>query len=55
MAAAQNAQGGGAAIDMSQFFQVFFDEAAEHLAAMETLLLWLDISASVTATSSAPV
>jgi len=29
-------------IDMSQFYQVFFEEAAEHLAAMETLLLGLD-------------
>ncbi len=26
-------------IDMSQFYQVFFDEAAEHLASMESLLL----------------
>lgn len=31
------------AIDMSQFYQVFFDESAEHLAAMESLLLDLDI------------
>ncbi|MGE5469998.1 MAG: chemotaxis protein CheW [Bacteroidota bacterium] len=31
------------AIDMSQFYQVFFDESAEHLAAMEALLLDLDI------------
>lgn len=31
------------AIDMSQFFQVFFEESEEHLAAMETLLLELDI------------
>jgi two-component system, chemotaxis family, sensor kinase CheA len=31
------------AIDMSQFFQVFFEESAEHLAAMETLLLELDL------------
>lgn len=31
------------AIDMSQFYQVFFEESAEHLAAMETLLLGLDI------------
>ena len=30
-------------IDMSQFYQVFFDETAEHLAAMEGLLLGLDI------------
>jgi len=32
-------------IDMSQFYQVFFDEAAEHLAAMETLLLAIDLQA----------
>ena len=31
------------AIDMTQFYQVFFDESAEHLAAMETLLLALDV------------
>ena len=30
-------------IDMSQFYQVFFDEAGEHLAAMESLLLELDV------------
>ncbi|MHB1238533.1 MAG: chemotaxis protein CheW [Gallionella sp.] len=29
-------------IDMSQFYQVFFDEAAEHLASMESLLLAFD-------------
>ena len=31
------------AIDMSQFYQVFFEESAEHLAAMEALLLDLDV------------
>ena len=30
-------------IDMSQFYQVFFEEASEHLANMESLLLELDI------------
>jgi len=30
--------------DLSQFYQVFFDEAAEHLASMESLLLALDVS-----------
>lgn len=30
-------------IDMSQFYQVFFDESAEHLVTMETLLLELDV------------
>jgi len=33
------------AIDMSQFYQVFFEEAAEHLASMESLLLELDVEA----------
>jgi len=31
-------------IDMTRFYQVFFDEAEEHLATMESLLLALDIS-----------
>ncbi len=31
-------------IDMSQFHQVFFDEADEHLANMESLLLAMDVS-----------
>ena len=31
-------------IDMSQFYQVFFEESEEHLAAMESLLLGLDIA-----------
>lgn len=30
--------------DLSQFYQVFFDETAEHLAGMEKLLLGLDVS-----------
>jgi len=32
-------------IDMSQFYQVFFEEAGENLAAMESLLLELDVEA----------
>ena len=32
-------------IDMSQFYQVFFEESAEHLASMESLLLDLDLDA----------
>jgi two-component system chemotaxis sensor kinase CheA len=32
-------------VDMSQFYEVFFEEAAEHLASMEGLLLKLDIDA----------
>ena len=31
-------------IDMSQFYQVFFEETGEHLASMENLLLGLDIA-----------
>jgi len=31
-------------IDLTQFFQVFFEEAAEHLSTMETLLLGLNVS-----------
>ena len=30
-------------IDMSQFYQVFFEESAEHLASMESLLVALDL------------
>ncbi|MGL5986918.1 MAG: Hpt domain-containing protein, partial [Burkholderiales bacterium] len=30
-------------IDLSQFYQVFFDETAEHLANMESFLLELDV------------
>jgi two-component system chemotaxis sensor kinase CheA len=33
------------ALDLTQFYQAFFDEAAEHLAAMEQLLLALDLAA----------
>ncbi|MDP2788419.1 MAG: chemotaxis protein CheW [Pseudomonadota bacterium] len=32
-------------IDMSQFYQVFFEETSEHLASMENLLLNLDVAA----------
>jgi two-component system chemotaxis sensor kinase CheA len=31
-------------IDLSQFYQVFFEEAAEHLTTMESLLLALDVN-----------
>ena len=30
--------------DMSQFHQVFFDETAEHLVNMESLLLAIDVN-----------
>ena len=32
-------------MDLTQFYQAFFDEAEEHLATMEQLLLALDLSA----------
>ena len=35
----------GAGIDLSQFFQVFFEEAGENLERMEQLLLELDVQA----------
>ena len=31
-------------IDLSQFYKLFFEETAEHLAEMETLLLALDVT-----------
>ncbi|MFT3736881.1 MAG: Hpt domain-containing protein [Rhodocyclaceae bacterium] len=33
------------AIDMTQFYQVFFEESQEHLAAMESLLVAIDPAA----------
>lgn len=38
-------QGGGAAFDMGRFHQVFFEEAAEHLASLENLLVAVDVDA----------
>jgi two-component system, chemotaxis family, sensor kinase CheA len=35
--------GAGAGIDLSQFYQVFFEEAGENLATMEQMLLGLDL------------
>jgi two-component system chemotaxis sensor kinase CheA len=35
-----------AGIDLSQFFQVFFEEAGENLGTMEQMLLELDVSAA---------
>ena len=41
--AGSNGAGNGATVlDLSQFYEVFFEEAAEHLAEMENLLLGLD-------------
>jgi two-component system chemotaxis sensor kinase CheA len=37
---------GGAGIDLTQFYQVFFEEAGENLEAMERLLLELDVEAA---------
>ena len=37
--------GGAAGIDLSQFYQVFFEEAGENLQQMEQLLLALDVTA----------
>ncbi|HQN12251.1 MAG TPA: chemotaxis protein CheA, partial [Quisquiliibacterium sp.] len=36
--------GGGADFDLTQFYQVFFEEAGENLANMETLLLHVDVT-----------
>jgi two-component system, chemotaxis family, sensor kinase CheA len=41
----QSSSAGEPQLDMSQFFQVFFDEAAEHLDCMEQLLIGMDITA----------
>ena len=38
--------GGGAGIDLSQFYQVFFEEAGENLANMEQMLLGLDLASA---------
>ena len=46
MSQPQNTPAAGGGIDMSQFFRVFFDEAAEHLATMESLLLAIDPAAA---------
>ena len=39
---------GGSAFDMSELHALFFDEAAEHLANMEALLLGIDVAAADT-------
>jgi two-component system chemotaxis sensor kinase CheA len=48
MSGTENTSSGanGGAIDMSQFYRVFFDETAEHLAQMENLLLGIDPAAA---------
>jgi two-component system chemotaxis sensor kinase CheA len=42
--AEQTASGGGVGIDLSQFYQVFFEVAGENLANMEQMLLGLDLA-----------
>ncbi len=42
MSTTPQAATGAAGLDMSQFYQVFFEEAGEHLAEMEKLLLRID-------------
>ena len=39
-------EGGGADFDLSQFYQIFFEEAGENLDQMEQMLLDLDLSAA---------
>lgn len=39
-------EGGGADFDLSQFYQIFFEEASENLDQMEQMLLSLDLSAA---------
>ncbi|GKT24169.1 chemotaxis protein CheW [Acidovorax sp. SUPP3334] len=42
----QEGAGGGADFDLSQFYQIFFEEAGENLDQMEHMLLDLDLSAA---------
>src|SRR5215510_8067170 len=46
MADTQSTGSGAAGIDLTQFYQVFFEEAGENLATMEQMLLSLDLSAA---------
>ena len=39
----QDGAGAGADFDLSQFYQIFFEEAAENLDQMEQMLLALDL------------
>lgn len=43
MTEGSQSSGSGAGFDLSQFYQVFFEEAGENLANMETLLLEVDV------------
>ena len=42
----QDGTGSGADFDLSQFYQIFFEEASENLDQMEQMLLSLDLSAA---------
>ena len=42
----QDGAGSGADFDLSQFYQIFFEEASENLDQMEQMLLSLDLSAA---------
>ena len=44
MADTQSTGSGAAGIDLTQFYQVFFEEAGENLATMEQMLLGLDLT-----------
>src|SRR5919205_99635 len=44
MADTHSTGSGAAGIDLTQFYQVFFEEAGENLASMEQMLLGLDIA-----------
>jgi len=44
MADTQSTGSGAAGIDLTQFYQVFFEEAGENLAHMEQMLLGLDLT-----------
>ena len=42
----QEGSGAGADFDLSQFYQIFFEEAGENLDQMEQMLLDLDLSSA---------
>jgi two-component system chemotaxis sensor kinase CheA len=46
MADSSSTTSGAAGIDLTQFYQVFFEEAGENLASMEQMLLSLDLSSA---------
>ena len=46
MSEAQHSGGSGGDIDLSQFYQIFFEEAGENLDLMEQMLLNLNVEAA---------